>query len=68
MFRHRHPVVPFELQRQITEALAGVARAEAQLSRVPLGAPLAARRAAHAALTRAFVAGDAVLRQATAIA
>ncbi|MBI2244211.1 MAG: hypothetical protein HYU55_09825 [Nocardioides sp.] len=68
MFRHRPPVVPFELQRQITDALAGVARAEAQLSRVPAGAPLAARRAAHTALTRAFDAADAVLRQATAIA
>lgn len=68
MFRTPSPVVPSELQHQITEALAAVARAETRLARVPLGAPLAARRTAHAALTRAFDAADAVLRQATTIA
>lgn len=68
MFRNRPPVVPTDLQRQIAETLAAIARAEAQLARVPLGAPLAVRRPAHAALTRAFDAADAALRQATTIA
>ncbi|MDI6909557.1 hypothetical protein [Nocardioides sp.] len=68
MFRTPRPVVPLDLQRQVTDALAAVARAETRLARVPLGAPLVARRPAHAALTRAFDAADAVLRQATTIA
>ncbi len=68
MRRNRPPIVPADLQRQVTAALAAVARAEAQLVCVPLDAPLLARRAAHAALTRAFDAADAALRAATAIA
>jgi hypothetical protein len=66
--RSRTPAVPLDLQQQITEALAGVARAETRLAGVPAGAPLPVRRAAHAALTRAYDAADGVLRQATTIA
>ena len=68
MRRHRPPIVPADLQRQVTDALAAVARAEAELGGVSAGAPVLARRAAHAALTRAFDAADGALRRATAVA
>lgn len=68
MRRRRPPIVPADLQRQVTDALAALARAEVELAGVPADAPLLARRAAHAALTRAFDAADSALRRATAIA
>ncbi len=66
--RRHPPTVPLDLQRRVTTCLAEVAAAEADMAAVPSDAPVLARRAAHAALTRAFDAADEALRRATTLA
>jgi hypothetical protein len=66
MWRRRTPAVPTALEAEIGRALERVDAARAVLDRVRAsGAPLPERREAHAALRRAFLDADALLREAT---
>jgi hypothetical protein len=66
---HQRPVVPEVLVGQISDALAAVDEARAELARVvAAGAPLRDRRAAYASLGHAFDEADALLREAVALA
>jgi hypothetical protein len=69
MRRHKQPAVSQGLVDQIDEALRTVDAARAEVACVAAnGAPLRARREAHARLRRAFDDADALLRRATAAA
>lgn len=69
MRRRRRPVVPQQLFDQISEALAALDVARADLAGVLADrAPLRERRHAHARVTHAFDDADALLRQATTLA